>query len=156
MKILVPIVLILITGLASGQVGDGSVWSDGLGTVATVDVVDSGANGGAGNVTVTDNTGFTDPLNATMAEGSTAEKPKADSSAAGETNSPAPNEYRVKNGKLQKKNSKGKWVDMKKSKKKSSVARPEQIVTTRSPSDGPNGCGRSGRRGPENTGSLPD
>lgn len=117
--------LLILAASAAAQVGDGSYWSDGAGTTATVDVVDTGSNGGAGNVTVTDDTGFTNPLAATMSSGSTADKPKAQSSVAGDTNSPKPNTYRVKDGKLQKKNKAGRWVTMKPVKKpKSSMQRP--------------------------------
>lgn len=121
MKTLTAVALLTLVPAASAQVTDGSTWSDGMGTTAHVDVVDSGADSGAGNVTVTDNTGFTDPLSATMTSDSTGANPKAQSSVAGETNSPDPNEYRVKDGKLQKKNKKGKWVTMRRTRKKSNM-----------------------------------
>lgn len=119
MKVLIS--LIAISSLASvsfGQVTDSSYWSDGQGTTATCDVTDTnGAAPGGLTVTVTDHTGHTPPLDATHAPSSTQDKPKAQSSDEGQTNSPEPNEYRVKDGKLQKKNSSGKWVNMRKSKK---------------------------------------
>jgi hypothetical protein len=122
-KILAAFGLLTLTPAVTAQVSDGSVWSDGLGTTATVDVVDTAPDGGSGLVTVVDATGFTGALTATMASTSTTTTPQAQSSVAGSTNSPHPHEYRVRSGKLQKKNSKGQWVDMRRSRKKGSLGR---------------------------------
>ena len=113
--------LALAARATTAQVQDGSSWTDGAGTTATTDVTETGETGCT--VTVTDATGFTEPLSGTQSSGSTENKPAAQSSAAGETNSPQPNEYRVKNGKLQKKKN-GKWVDMRRVVKRQNLPKP--------------------------------
>ena len=123
MRLVLPTLALHAFGtLTRAQVNDGSTWTDSSGNTATVDVVDADPSTNAVTVTVTDATGFTPPANGTAASGSTADKPKAQSTGANtmETNSPSPNTYRVRDGKLQKKVN-GRWVNMTKTKKKRAV-----------------------------------
>lgn len=122
------------------QVGDGTSWTDGLGTTATVDVVDTPGPGVT--IQVTDQTGHTPATTGTAGSNSTPDDPTCQNAPAAETNSPEPNEYRVKNGKLQKKNKEtGKWVNMRAAKKKKGLQQPPRLEAT--------------YVGPESTGSLP-
>jgi hypothetical protein len=106
------------------QVQDGSSYTDGMGTTCTVDVVDT--SGPGVTIQVTDSTGHTPATAGTAGSNSTQENPTCQNAPAAETNSPQPNEYRVKDGKLQKKNSAGKWVNMRKAKK--GLKRPPRFV----------------------------
>lgn len=125
MRPLLTLLAVLVLGtLARAQVTDGSTWTDSSGNVATCDVADTDSNPANVTVSVTDSTGFTSATTATASSGSTAEKPKAQSTEGRtmSTNSPQPNTYRVKDGKLQKK-VKDKWVNMTKTKKSSSKSK---------------------------------
>lgn len=113
--LLTPLAILALCSLARAQVTDGSTWTDSAGNVASVDVTDTDSNPANVTVTVTDATGFTPATTATASSGSTAEKPKAQTSGTMETRGGT--QYRIKDGKLQKKVN-GKWVNMTKTKKK--------------------------------------
>lgn len=106
------------------QVGDGTTWTDGVGTTCTVDVVDTPGPGVT--IQVTDATGHTPATSGTPGANSTPNDPTCQNAPAAETNSPQPNSYRVKDGKLQKKNAAGKWVNLRKAKKKP-LSRPPHV-----------------------------
>ena len=137
---LTAVCLLALAPLASAQVMDGSLWSDGMGTTATAQVTETSDT--AVVVTVIDHTGFTPPLNGSQSGNSTAENPGCQNSQSGVTNSNPGNEYRVKNGKLQKRGPDGRWRDMRKAKKKRGLQKPPRLVPDFT--------------GPGNGGSLPN
>lgn len=112
-----PIVLLGMTAVVSAQVPDESYWTDSEGNVARVEVTDTPDPGV--QVTVTDATGFAGAVTGVTGANST---PERATTSQTNSNSHTPgNAYRViKNAKgkssLYKKNSKGKFVAMKKAK----------------------------------------
>lgn len=137
---------VLLNATAFAQINDGSYWADSEGEVCTVDVTETTETGVT--VTVTDATGFTQPLPGEQATGSSADKPKAESFSEGSTGGhPDQNTYRGKDGKVQKKVN-GKWTNCRK------VKKPK--TSLQAPSNSTAGTGPRGASPGEEGTSLPD
>lgn len=115
--------LLCLLGLATAsfaqEVRDGSYWTNSDGSeTCKVDVTDTGGTGVS--VTYQDSTGFTSAVNGTAGPNSTTTTATASSAPAATTNSTPGNTYRIRNGKVQKKNADGTWSDLRKKKKSKS------------------------------------
>lgn len=102
--------VLLAATTTAKQIGNGSMWTDGAGTTASVSVAptDEGTM-----VQVTSADGFTSSVEGTGANGSSVNGfPAGTTTGGGHT-------FRGRNGKVEKKNEAGEWVPMKRTKKKS-------------------------------------
>lgn len=126
-RTLALLLLAALAGTASSQITSG-YYSDGTGYTARVEVSDTNGAANPGvDVTVTDSGGSA-VANGSQASGSTDANPSA-SSFSSTTTPRGTAEVRGHNGKVQKKNAAGQWVDMRKVKKpKRGVQRPAHFT----------------------------
>ena len=128
---------VLALAASAGEVKDDSSWTDGSSTV-TVDITQ---NSSANDATVkfTDSAGTSPGATGTLGPSSTEAKPTATESDGASTPQPGGSTYRLKDGKVQKRNAQGQWVTWREVKKKKASGMPlyEQLQAgDPAPSDG--------------------
>mgnify|MGYP001558894596 CR=1 FL=1 len=102
----------LAAPLMAQEVLDQSRWYGG-GEVVTADV-DARQAGDGVDVNFTDSSGTSGGVQGTSGPGSTPDSPTCSDSGSASTPAPGGTEYRVRNGKVQRKTKSGTWVNMRK------------------------------------------